>query len=1274
VLDAQRFVLRTGFMFPPKRASRPLGAALSIAVSISVWGGFSSAVAQDSSRAILGLGNAVVTGFSGVRPPPTPLPPNVDPIERTYIDLDRPSARVINIDALLGPPAAQLLVARKPFSVTAAQVGQVFSIALDDATPPNVYLAATSAYGLPIVVPDRDGDGRPDRSRRGAPNANFMPGLFGPVTVNGGPGSIWKIDGRNGAVTLFANVTLDGAANSGAALGGLAFDSASRQLFVADRNTGMIHRFGLDGADRGRFDHGADALRTAGLAQVPFDPRNRLDVTNSAFDSGDPGTWAYAPPARRVFALAVRGDRLFYAVAAGLQVWSVSITRTGGFGSDARLELNVPPGRGVAEISNIVFDDQGHMIVAERGAPTGAYDYVALAAAGENRVLRFRAKRPDDPPGPGLWHPVSEEYAIGFPPDFRNDNGGLAVGYGYGTNGAIDRTVCGGTLWSTGEQLRSARDPAIISRLQAGGPLVVNGLQGNAIPLVRPQNEPPFASYFIDYDDRFDDPAARGHLGDVEIWRVCGQAAAPIPVAPPLACPAGWFNVGGVCVTGQACPRGTEFVDGCCVYKDCPPSYVNIGGRCVPPPVLCKAAETYADGKCQPAMCPPGLVVKPPKNGAANGLLDGLKKSSTTNGPAQNGITRPPSNGVVVICPDGKPAVNGQCVPAGDGGRKMCAGYCGCPDGTKADEKGNCVRTPPPQPTLCPVPPFTIVGGTCCTGARAGSPNLALTCFTKPAGAVCGPGAGPVNATTCCAPTGYCPAPTDVCAEGTVRVCRGDGPLRACSCAPVKEDCPPAERLRGNCLPPPSIRCPEGTSLVCNERDRCTCQPPATTPPPTTITCPPDTVKVCRGDSPDETKDCGCSPRPTTTECPFPSVLVDGVCCKFGDYQAGTCGTKPPPPVRRDCSIQDQLRGVCAPPPPPPARAAPPPAETPGAQLGVCPSPFRMVGTSCCNLFTAGSCFSNSSGVSCPSDYTAVGDGLSAQCCRQSAVRCTTRSANASCASGEVPVEDGTVSACCRPDPAGSCTPPSTPTPNPPSATGGWPERFPDLCKDPLIGAIFCRPWLPPMAGQCKTSVDCPSSMVCVEGSCIEGSPPESPPSATGGWPEVPTPSLSCARDADCPSGKACREGVCRDLVQPNVACAPPSVLVNGNCCAPEAVAAGTCGAQPPPPGGCPAGLFPSNDGKTCCTKEQITRETCGTAPPAAPQKAKTTTKPKTTIPAKPKEIVCQNGFHLEGGRCVRDSQPQAVPGLDIRFGIGIGGGGRPGGGGSPKPSPPKPN
>jgi hypothetical protein len=627
----------------------------------------------------LPAGDAAVAGFSGTVVLGSPPPPEPKRIDKTYINPDGPALRVINLGSMGGPPQAQLVAAPKSITVLARQIGQVFSLALDDADPPNIYAAATSAYGLPIVVPDADGDGLPDRARRGAPNAAFMPGLFGPVMADGGPGSIWKIDGRTGAVTLFANVLLNGVQNSGPALGGLTFDRTSRQLFVADRDTGMVHRFTLDGIDRGQFDHGTQALASAGLPPIAFDQRKRLNIESPAFDSGNPGTWAYAPPARRVFGVAVGGGRLYYAVAAGLRVWSVSILPDGSFGTDARFEVSVPRSASPsAEISEILFDDNGDMLVAERGAPTGAYDYKALAESPENRVLRFRPKRPGDPPSRDLWFPVPRENAIGFPPNFRNDNGGIALGYGYDAAGNINRAVCGGTLWSTGEQLRNAKDAAIIRRLQPGGPLIVDGLQGHGIQLLRPQNEPPFASYFIDYDDRFDDPQARGHLGDVVTWRVCGQAVLPlVPVV--LICPPGLFDVDGVCRFPLTCPSGTEFSNGCCGYRDCPASYVRIRGKCVPPTTNCKSGEVLSEGgRCEAPKCPAGMV---------------FVSSDAAAGSGPGGLTAPNSG---ALSPGALNALE-EALKKG-GGRdkpKMCSGggYCKCPEGTQRSEDGTCKKS-----------------------------------------------------------------------------------------------------------------------------------------------------------------------------------------------------------------------------------------------------------------------------------------------------------------------------------------------------------------------------------------------------------------------------------------------------------------------------------------------------------------------------------------------------------------------------------------------------
>jgi hypothetical protein len=664
-----------------------------------------TALAQGGpAPAILIDGNAVVTGFSGTQPP-LPLA-GPDAADRATIDLNGPAARIADLQAPGAPPQAQLLTAPKPFTVLADRIGQVFAVTLDSATPPNIYLAATSAYGLPIVVPGPNGT--TVRAKAGAPNASFMPGLFGPAALGGGPGSIWRVDGATGEVRLFANVTLDGVPNSGPALGGLAFDAASNTLFVADRETGMIHRFDLSGRERGRFDHGVQGRMAAGLSAVPYDPATRLDISNPQFLPDNPVTWGYTPLEREIFGLGVQAGRLYYAVADGLQIWSVAISPDGTFGADPRIEIQVSPWDGGSEISKITFDNPGRMLLAERPAPTGAYDFAALAKPGVGRVLRYRSATPPNG-GKAIWQPDPDEYAIGFAADMRNGNGGVAVGYGYTPTGQIDHAACSAFLWSTGEQLRKAVDPALIARLAQGGPANVDGLQGNALGLVRPVNVPPLQSYFVDYDDSFSDDTARGHLGDVAIWRICGQALVPSPLEVPF----GLIGEGGGCRRGEfrlrdgrCCAR--EFVrDGRCFPpppSSCPPDEIRLpdgqccdreyvrDGRCLPPNTCppgqirlpngqCCDRENVRDGRCVPPnTCPPGQIKLP--NGQCcdrENMRDGRCVPPNTCPPGQiklpngqccdrqyvkDGRCQPPP--VNNNCPRGEIMVNGQCCPSAE--------------------------------------------------------------------------------------------------------------------------------------------------------------------------------------------------------------------------------------------------------------------------------------------------------------------------------------------------------------------------------------------------------------------------------------------------------------------------------------------------------------------------------------------------------------------------------------------------------------------------------
>ena len=109
----------------------------------------------------------------------------------------------------------------------ASEVGQVFAIALDDGRDgpvPNIYLGATSAYGLQIVC--RTPMATAGRSAPRPAHPARLDGRTVRPHRGGGPGSIWKVDGQTGAVSLFA--TLPG--NSGPGVGDIVFDRLTRNF------------------------------------------------------------------------------------------------------------------------------------------------------------------------------------------------------------------------------------------------------------------------------------------------------------------------------------------------------------------------------------------------------------------------------------------------------------------------------------------------------------------------------------------------------------------------------------------------------------------------------------------------------------------------------------------------------------------------------------------------------------------------------------------------------------------------------------------------------------------------------------------------------------------------------------------------------------------------------------------------------------------------------------------------------------------------------------
>lgn len=576
----------------------------------------------------------ITTGFAGhiygrpVLPEDKRDAARLDP-KYQFINLDGAVVTLGDIEGFGHAPNGDE-VTRAPYDqLYAREIGQVFGAVLDDETHPNLYLSATSAFGLQIVGPDSDTDRLPDRLTKGDAKATWMAGQWG-FAPQSGPGTIWRVDGLTGQVAVFANLTEGGKSNAAPGLGNLAYDAGHKQIFASDLATGMISRLNLRGEILETFDHGVTARSGDNLDPVAYDPALRVEITDPTFDALTPDTWGFAPAARRVWGLALRGDRLFYAVASGRadapEVWSVALDpKTGAFG-DARWELTLSDTLPNFEISDIGFAPDGALVLAQRSDRSPSFDYSAFAANDKAAVIRYVYESPEDNPDtPSVWEPAYNTYAVGFAGEETNGNGGLAFGPGYDEDGFLDFSQCRGTVWTTGENLRN--EPSLKKQLLSGGNLRVDGAMAQPAALLHDENSPPWISYSSDFNNEYPKQDLFGQIGDVAVLGCDGSQLA------------GDKGIGGDGEGGSTC-KGKS-----CALLAC----LRDPKQCKPKEVAC--AKTSVTLKCDPKT---GVYVAEIKSqNLTQAKLDGLKlsdpsgKISALPQMVSNGQTQIPLAGLI---------------------------------------------------------------------------------------------------------------------------------------------------------------------------------------------------------------------------------------------------------------------------------------------------------------------------------------------------------------------------------------------------------------------------------------------------------------------------------------------------------------------------------------------------------------------------------------------------------------------------------------------------
>ncbi|HVZ41874.1 MAG TPA: T9SS type A sorting domain-containing protein [Candidatus Kapabacteria bacterium] len=449
---------------------------------------------------------------ASAQPAPFPLKPGMAAVTCGANLSDSAPHFVLGVIDTRNPPLAKLGVNwEAPMyhgpgdSWTLANLGEVFGICLD--ADGNIYTTATSCY----------------------PN-----NLYGP----GGPGGIYRIDGRTGAISVFARLPNSTIAHA-PALGNICYDPLHSQLLATNFEDGRIYRLARNGT----------LLET-------FDPMRP--------DDGTPG---FAPLGERPWGIGVFGTTVYYGVwcndmgrrngnATPNVIRAVDLNASGAFvpASD-RLEITLPhisaQYRFSSPVASINFSAEGKMLVAERSM---AGDDSPSAHA--SRVLEYGGT-------PGNWG-APTVILIGFYNNGFGSNTNCAGGadYEYGGYNPGTGTVlgCDSTIWATGDALRYPHNNPDGGRGMVYGMTRVPAAGNTAATL-------PATSYFVDFDmDTL--TSMKTQIGAVAILRPCFLsdtsaicAGDSVQLTPPPAATYRWDPTPGLscydCNAPMASPGAT---------------------------------------------------------------------------------------------------------------------------------------------------------------------------------------------------------------------------------------------------------------------------------------------------------------------------------------------------------------------------------------------------------------------------------------------------------------------------------------------------------------------------------------------------------------------------------------------------------------------------------------------------------------------------------------------------------------------------------------------